>query len=194
MVSWFCSLDFCSISFLWGYFSFIFNINTFKRFYLFSETGREGEGKGKKHQFDASHMSPTEDLACNPGTCPEWETNRQPFSTQASTHSTEPHWPGLSEDINLKCASACTVSVSSDLMYSVCVCVLFACLFWYHDGDFPQMSGLPGLSTHIWGGGTREPVGSSQCGLMVGQLGGWLDSFIAEHQLSVSNGTVFFFF
>lgn len=44
----------------------------------------------------------------------------------------------------------------------------FWCLGWYHAGDFPQMSGLPGLSIHIWEGGSREPVGSSQFWLLVG--------------------------
>ena len=27
--------------------------------------------------------------------CPDWESNRQPFGSQASTQSTEPHQPGL---------------------------------------------------------------------------------------------------
>ena len=34
-------------------------------------------------------------LAHNPGMCPDWESNRQPLSLQASTQSTEPHQPGL---------------------------------------------------------------------------------------------------
>ena len=44
-----------------------------KRFYLF--IFREGEGE--KHQcVVASHVIPTGDLACNPGLCPDWESNR----------------------------------------------------------------------------------------------------------------------
>ena len=39
-------------------------------------------------------LLPTEDLACNPGMCSDWELNRQPFGSQASTQSTEPHQPG----------------------------------------------------------------------------------------------------
>ena len=35
------------------------------------------------------------DLAHNPGMCPDWESNRQPFGSQAGAQSTEPHQPGL---------------------------------------------------------------------------------------------------
>ena len=34
-------------------------------------------------------------LTCNPGMCPDQESNRQPFGSQAGTQSTEPHQPGL---------------------------------------------------------------------------------------------------
>ena len=37
----------------------------------------------------------TGDLAHNPGMCPDWESNWQPFGSQASTQSTEPHQPEL---------------------------------------------------------------------------------------------------
>ena len=37
----------------------------------------------------------TGDLAHNPGTCPDRESNWQPFSSQAGAQSTEPHQPGL---------------------------------------------------------------------------------------------------
>ena len=60
--------------------------------YLFLERGREGEKEEEKHQcVIASHMLPTGDLACNPGMCPDWESNWQPFGSQADTQSTEPH-------------------------------------------------------------------------------------------------------
>ena len=37
------------------------------------EEGREGE----KHPcVVASYVAPTGDLACNPGMCPDWESNR----------------------------------------------------------------------------------------------------------------------
>ena len=59
---------------------------------------REGKGErdGEKHQcVVASHVPPTGDLACNPGMCPDWESNWRPFGSQANTQSTEPHQPGL---------------------------------------------------------------------------------------------------
>ena len=60
-------------------------------FYLFIwERGREGEREGEKHQcVVASHTPPTRDLAHNPGMCPNWELNQQPFGSQA-LHSI--HW------------------------------------------------------------------------------------------------------
>ena len=67
------------------------------RFYLFifRERGREGEREGEKHQcVVASCVAPTRDLACNPGMCPDRELIWWPFGSQASTQSTEPHWPG----------------------------------------------------------------------------------------------------
>ena len=50
----------------------------FKDFiYLFLERGREGEREGEKHQcVVASWVSPTGDLAHNPGMCPDWESNQ----------------------------------------------------------------------------------------------------------------------
>ena len=53
--------------------------------YLFSESWeREGEREGEKRQYVvASHTSPTGDLAHNPGMCPDWESNQQPFGSQA---------------------------------------------------------------------------------------------------------------
>ena len=55
-----------------------------------------GEKDGKKYQWVvAPCTSPTGDLACNSGMCPDWESNMQPFDSQAGTQSTEPHQPGL---------------------------------------------------------------------------------------------------
>ena len=65
---------------------------------------REGKGGGRRernisvwqiHRSVASHKPPTEDVARNPGMCPDWELNRWTFSLQAGTLSTEPHQPGL---------------------------------------------------------------------------------------------------
>ena len=63
---------------------------------IFREGERKGEREGDKHQcVVASHALPIEDLACNPGMCPDWELSQWPFGSQASTQSTEPHQPGL---------------------------------------------------------------------------------------------------
>ena len=74
------------------------SIHLFKKdfIYLLLER-REGRKKeGEKHQCVlASHIPPTEDLAHNPGMCPDWESNWRPFGSQASVQSTEPHQPGL---------------------------------------------------------------------------------------------------
>ena len=67
--------------------------------FIFRERGKKGEIEGEKHQcVVASHTPPTGDLACNPGMCPDWESNQQPFGLQAGTQSTEPHQPGLLVD------------------------------------------------------------------------------------------------
>ena len=39
-------------------------------------------------------MPPIGVLTHNPGLCPDWESNRPPFSWQASTQPAEPHQPG----------------------------------------------------------------------------------------------------
>ena len=42
-------------------------------------------------------MPPTGDLACNPGMCPDRDSNQQPFGSQACPQSTEPHQPEQSQ-------------------------------------------------------------------------------------------------
>ena len=46
------------------------------------------------HQSVASHTPLTGDLACNPGMCLDWESNQQPFGSQAWAQSTKPHQQG----------------------------------------------------------------------------------------------------
>ena len=70
----------------------------FKKFYLFifRERRREGEKEGEEHQcVVASQAPPTGGLAHNPGMCPNWESNQQPFGLQAHAQTTQIHQPGL---------------------------------------------------------------------------------------------------
>ena len=62
---------------------FFFFKDFLKFLFTFRKRGREGEREGKKHQcVVASHTPPTGDLACNPGLCPDWESNQWPFGSQ----------------------------------------------------------------------------------------------------------------
>ena len=62
--------------------------------YLFLERGGEGE---KERERPISVWLPLScpphqgDLAGNPGTHPDWESNQRPFGLQAGIQSTEPH-------------------------------------------------------------------------------------------------------
>ena len=58
--------------------------------------------KERDHQcVVVSHTPPIGDLACNPGMCPDWESNWQPFGSQDSTQFTEPHQPGQYNEVFL---------------------------------------------------------------------------------------------
>ena len=71
-----------------------------KDLFIFRERGKEGEREGEKHQcVVASCVPPTGDLACNPGMCPDWESNQQCFGSQAHAQSTELHQPGQRHEI-----------------------------------------------------------------------------------------------
>ena len=53
-----------------------------KILFIFTEKGKEEERGGEKHQcVVASPVPPTGDLACNPGTCLDWEWNLQRFGS-----------------------------------------------------------------------------------------------------------------
>ena len=53
----------------------------------FQKEGKEGEGEGEKYYcVVASHTPPTGDLTCNPGVCPDWESNQRPFGSQPTLH------------------------------------------------------------------------------------------------------------
>ena len=61
--------------------------------YLFLERREERE-RNINEWLPLMHSPDTGDLAGNPGLCPDWESNQQPFGLQSSTQSTEPHQPG----------------------------------------------------------------------------------------------------
>ena len=64
--------------------------------FIFRERGKEGKRKEDKHHcVVVCHTPSTGDLAHNPGMCPGWESNQQPFDLQASAQSTESYQPGL---------------------------------------------------------------------------------------------------
>ena len=64
--------------------------------FIFRERGREGEREGEKHQCVVDSCTPyAGDLACNPGLCPDWESNQQPLASQVGTQSTDPQKTGL---------------------------------------------------------------------------------------------------
>ena len=73
----------------------------FKILFIFRERGGRERNSDvrEKHHLVASHapLPPTRDLARNPGMCPDWESNRRPFGSQAGVRSTEPHQPGKND-------------------------------------------------------------------------------------------------
>ena len=63
--------------------------------YLFLD---KGERKDKERKKNINVWSPlmclsTGDLACDPGMCPDWESNQRPSGSQSGAQSTEPHQP-----------------------------------------------------------------------------------------------------
>ena len=53
---------------------------------------REGrENERERYQSVASRAPPSGDLACNPGVCPDWESNWQPSGLWDDAQHTEPH-------------------------------------------------------------------------------------------------------
>ena len=66
----------------------------FKILFIFREKGREGKKRWREIScVVASHMPPTGHPACNPGMCPDWESNLGTFGSYACMQSTEPHQP-----------------------------------------------------------------------------------------------------
>ena len=64
--------------------------NLFFKYFTYLSLEREGE----KQCVVAFCTLPSGDQAHNPGMCPDWELNWQPFGLPACAHSTELHQPG----------------------------------------------------------------------------------------------------
>ena len=79
----------------------ISHLNIFKKIFkkdficLLLERGEGGRKKGRETCEKYNHMAPAGDLAHNPGMCPDWDSNRRSFGSQASAQFTESHLPGL---------------------------------------------------------------------------------------------------
>ena len=63
---------------------FLFFLNFILFIYLEKGEGKEKERARNSKWVAASHASPTADLALNPGMCSDWESNWQPFGSQAT--------------------------------------------------------------------------------------------------------------
>ena len=62
--------------------------------YLLLERGERREKEERNISVVASCIPANGNLACNPVMCPDWESNRQLFGSQAGAQSTGPHQPG----------------------------------------------------------------------------------------------------
>ena len=72
---------------------YIYILRDFIYLFLDREEGREKERERETSMF-LSYMPLPGHLACNPGMCPDWQWNQQPFGLQADAQSTGPHQPG----------------------------------------------------------------------------------------------------
>ena len=78
----------CIFTFLKNYrlislFCFLFFL---KILFIFRERGRRREREGNISVWLPLACPQMGNLACNPGMCPDWETNQQRFGSQASTN------------------------------------------------------------------------------------------------------------
>ena len=64
-----------------------------KETHTHTHTHTEEKGRKETSMCGCHSCALTGDLAHNPGMCPDWESNWQPFGLQARTQSTEPHQP-----------------------------------------------------------------------------------------------------
>ena len=73
----------------WTHSCSLFKRNT----HTYTHTHTEEKGRKETSMCGCHSCALTGDLAHNPGMCPDWESNWQPFGLQARTQSTEPHQP-----------------------------------------------------------------------------------------------------
>ena len=65
-------------------------------FFIFRERRREGEREDEKQQYVVASCTPaTGDLAYNPSMKPDWQSNLQPFASQAHAQSIDLYQPWL---------------------------------------------------------------------------------------------------
>ena len=104
-----------------------------KRFYLFIFREGKGRREGEKHQcVVASCAPPTGDLACNPGMCPDWESNWWPFGSRPALNPlshTSQGYPTVFISFN-RCPSntvhvPCTSLGTEDIARSSIFCIAY---------------------------------------------------------------------
>ena len=83
---------FSAYAIIWEYVYSLFSKKYFIS--LFLERGKGERERNINVWLPLTHP-PTGDLACNPGVCPNQESNQLPFGLQASAQSTELQQPGL---------------------------------------------------------------------------------------------------
>ena len=126
----------------WGNVLMLFLLFLFLILFLFIFRERGRREKEREWSIDvweiqqsaASRAPPAGNLACNPGICPDWEPNQQPFGSQASTQSTESYQPGLFLLFLLKSLPLFLLSLSKSPIIWRCtsmrLLLLFSLLFY----------------------------------------------------------------
>ena len=77
------------------YSSYLIYFKRFIQLILEREEGREKERENIGCLTHAHAHALTGEQTCNPGTCPDRESNHQPYASQDDTQPTEPHWSRL---------------------------------------------------------------------------------------------------